>query len=194
MYDFDSITARVHQLLQEQQHPVSEYELIRVLTGEDVFPPPSILSGSLRLFHQHFVTMHCLYRLQQQVFPQKLEVSPLSIRLHFSPSAAASRSALCDDAGSLRTYYLDLANLEAATGDSVARLLAQFWQRFHARDEEEEAYAALGLEATASWDEVKQAYRQRAQQAHPDKGGSAEAFALVREAYQTLKQQLRSVP
>lgn len=191
MYDFEGITQRLHQLLQAQREPISEYALIQVLTGEGVFPPGSILNGSLRLFHQHFVTMHCLYRLQQQVYPQKLEVSPLSIRLHAFPPHAASHSALCDDAGSLRTYYLDLAHLEAATGDSVARLLGQFWQRFHARDETAEAYMALGLADTASWEEVKSAYRQHAQQAHPDKGGSAEAFARVREAYQTLKLELR---
>lgn len=50
-----------------------------------------------------------------------------------------------------------------------------------------EAYDALGLEPTASDEEVRTAYRELAKTAHPDTdGGSAEAFQSVRDAYERL--------
>ncbi len=47
-------------------------------------------------------------------------------------------------------------------------------------------YAVLGLQPTASPDQIKAAYRAVAKQAHPDAGGSPEAMQAVNEAYQTL--------
>jgi molecular chaperone DnaJ len=47
-------------------------------------------------------------------------------------------------------------------------------------------YNILGVSKTASQDEVKAAYRKKAHQYHPDKGGDAEKFKEVNEAYQVL--------
>jgi len=51
-------------------------------------------------------------------------------------------------------------------------------------------YAVLGLDKTASQDEIRKAYRRLAQQMHPDKhGGDADAcrlFQRIKEAYETL--------
>jgi len=47
-------------------------------------------------------------------------------------------------------------------------------------------YQVLGLERSASADEIKKAFRKKAHEFHPDKGGDAEQFKLVNEAYQTL--------
>lgn len=47
-------------------------------------------------------------------------------------------------------------------------------------------YEVLGIEKSASPDEIKRAYRKLAQQYHPDKGGDAEKFKEVNEAYQVL--------
>ncbi len=47
-------------------------------------------------------------------------------------------------------------------------------------------YAVLGVERAASTAEIKSAYRSRARRAHPDAGGSAEEFQLLRQAYETL--------
>ncbi len=47
-------------------------------------------------------------------------------------------------------------------------------------------YAVLGVERAASTAEIKSAYRSRARRAHPDAGGSAEEFQLLRQAYDTL--------
>jgi molecular chaperone DnaJ len=47
-------------------------------------------------------------------------------------------------------------------------------------------YEALGLQRSATEDEVKKAYRKLAREHHPDKGGDAEKFKKVQEAYEVL--------
>ena len=50
-------------------------------------------------------------------------------------------------------------------------------------------YAVLGLPATASFEEIKKAFRQKASEFHPDKNTSELApakFREVREAYEVL--------
>lgn len=47
------------------------------------------------------------------------------------------------------------------------------------------AFEVLGLAISASEDEVKSAFRERALLHHPDKGGDAERFFRVKEAYDT---------
>jgi len=48
------------------------------------------------------------------------------------------------------------------------------------------SWEVLGLAPGASLDEVKRAFRRRAQETHPDHGGEAEAFRAVRRAYEKL--------
>jgi molecular chaperone DnaJ len=47
-------------------------------------------------------------------------------------------------------------------------------------------YEALGLQRGATEEEVKKAYRKLAREHHPDKGGDAEKFKKVQEAYEVL--------
>lgn len=47
-------------------------------------------------------------------------------------------------------------------------------------------YALLGVDKSASADEIKRAFRKKAHEHHPDKGGDAEKFKELNEAYQTL--------
>lgn len=47
-------------------------------------------------------------------------------------------------------------------------------------------YSLLGVTKNASEDEIKKAFRKKAHELHPDKGGDAEAFKKVNEAYQVL--------
>lgn len=47
-------------------------------------------------------------------------------------------------------------------------------------------YSILGVSKTASADDIKKAFRRLAHEHHPDKGGNAERFKDINEAYQVL--------
>jgi curved DNA-binding protein len=49
-----------------------------------------------------------------------------------------------------------------------------------------EYYSTLGVSQTATADEIKRAFRKKAHEHHPDKGGDQEAFKKINEAYQVL--------
>ncbi len=51
-------------------------------------------------------------------------------------------------------------------------------------------FAVLGLESTASLNQVKDAYRDRVKQHHPDQGGSVQDFLRLQEAYEYLLTQV----
>tara|TARA_R100001594_G_scaffold18974_1_gene37089 strand:- start:4596 stop:5024 length:429 start_codon:yes stop_codon:yes gene_type:complete len=69
-----------------------------------------------------------------------------------------------------------------------------FWSRyfggFFTGVEEEEKlapdypYSVFGLKKSASNEDMKKAYRKEVRKAHPDKGGSAELFRKIREAWE----------
>lgn len=48
-------------------------------------------------------------------------------------------------------------------------------------------YDKLGISRNASASEIKQAYRRKAKDMHPDKGGDPKTFQEINEAYDTLK-------
>lgn len=50
-------------------------------------------------------------------------------------------------------------------------------------------YKILGVAENASQNDIKQAYRAKARQAHPDKGGSEEAMRALNQAYEILSNQ-----
>lgn len=50
------------------------------------------------------------------------------------------------------------------------------------------AFQRLGLEAGASAEEVRSAYRSEVKEAHPDRGGTEAEFKRLREAYTTAKE------
>jgi curved DNA-binding protein CbpA len=52
-------------------------------------------------------------------------------------------------------------------------------------------YDTLGVSREASADEIKQAFRRRSSQCHPDKGGSADEMAQINRAYETLSDEAR---
>ena len=47
-------------------------------------------------------------------------------------------------------------------------------------------YKTLGVNRNASQDEIKKAFKKQAMKHHPDKGGDANTFQQINEAYETL--------
>jgi curved DNA-binding protein CbpA len=50
-------------------------------------------------------------------------------------------------------------------------------------------YNILGVTKNSTPDEIKQAYRKLVKEHHPDRGGDAEKFKKINEAYDVLKDQ-----
>ena len=57
-----------------------------------------------------------------------------------------------------------------------------------ADDGEADAFEVLGIDASASVEDVRSAYRDRVKDVHPDHGGDREAFERVREAYTVARE------
>jgi DnaJ-like protein len=55
-------------------------------------------------------------------------------------------------------------------------------------------WQTLGLNSSATVVEIRQAYRARALQTHPDRGGSAEEFRAVHRAYEAALQRRKHAP
>ena len=47
-------------------------------------------------------------------------------------------------------------------------------------------YELLGVEKTASYDEIRKAFRKKALKEHPDRGGDKEKFQEINQAYEVL--------
>ena len=57
-----------------------------------------------------------------------------------------------------------------------------------AYDEDLDPFKILGVEKTATKDDIKRAFRAKAAEAHPDRGGSHEQMIKVNAAYEAIKQ------
>ncbi len=55
----------------------------------------------------------------------------------------------------------------------------------------EMCYKVLGLSPSSTWREIEQAYRQKAQIHHPDKGGDEDAMRVLNDVYTKLKKARR---
>ena len=75
----------------------------------------------------------------------------------------------------------------------INSIIAMFY-----RENDESAYAVLGISPSATDDEVKSAYRKMAMKNHPDKVASLgpevqkaaeEKFRQIQDAYETIKRQ-----
>ena len=54
------------------------------------------------------------------------------------------------------------------------------------KEELDNDLVVLGLTKAPSEDDIKQAFKSKARETHPDKGGTCEAFRRVRDAYNNL--------
>lgn len=62
-----------------------------------------------------------------------------------------------------------------------------YWQRYTTFNEQARALRTLQLTSDASHYEITRSYRKLISRHHPDKGGDAETFIRVRQAYELLR-------
>ncbi|KUM52328.1 DNA-J related domain-containing protein [Rheinheimera sp. EpRS3] len=152
----------------------------------------TLQSADLARFQQHFVLYHLLYRIQQHWLAQrhgylaiglaKLQLLPLTQAL--PPDSDAGR----------QDYYLNWQNFYAMTEQLLDQHLDAFWQQWQQpvvsvnTMAHNEALALLGLPASFTPQQLKKAYRTKALQLHPDRGGEQQQFILLQQAYQQLQQ------
>ncbi len=177
----------IFSFLAQQHTSVGEYQIIQHLGSQGVFEPLAGSGPTLSLFYKHFWTMHGLYQLRLNLrgTTQGLTISPLATELVDLQASLSQDLSL--ESPALSDYYLNVNNIKDATEETVDELMHSFWVKFSDWQSGGDAWSVLGVEKEAAWADVQRAYRRKAQAEHPDKGGSAEAFALYNDAYQKLK-------
>jgi hypothetical protein len=178
----------IRLLLAEADRVFTEHELIKCLQADEAAFPVLADSPRLALFQAHFLVMNALYRLQEQLFDENihLHISPLEIFLQPLSEVASNALAENSSQSALKRYYSDWEHFQATDEQDVEHMLGHFWQHYLAPDKQVDAYRVLQLEPGATWSLVQEAYRRMASLSHPDRGGDAAEFMLVREAYEVL--------
>ncbi|HFD86963.1 MAG TPA: molecular chaperone DnaJ [Gammaproteobacteria bacterium] len=184
------LTAAILTLLQDAPEGLSEFDIISGLKSQGLYID-DLDDPAMTLFTGHFLVMNALYSLQRDLLSEQLflSISALENRLYPVCGQLQGSGQLQVDTAdaALSDYYLDWSNLDTMSAAGVDKLLNSFWERFVAEDQEGEALQTLGLEAGADWANIRRSYRRLAAVHHPDKGGDAQAFVRIREAYETLK-------
>lgn len=154
-------------------------------------------SWQLALFQKNFLLMNALFQWQEKLRMEgvQLSVSALYIALGPLPMGAGQQLTATPEQGedplALAQYYMDWNNFEATSAQQVDDLLAGFWQGYLSSaylspEVQRDACHCLGLSVDADEAAIKRRYRDLAAQHHPDRGGSAEQFIAIREAYEIL--------
>jgi DnaJ-domain-containing protein 1 len=177
----------IDQLLSINPAGLSEYELMAALDKQhsDLFPKPNF-SEKVLLFQHHFMLRHCLYRLQNEYahlgdFRLEIGLSRLVKHPVTSPKQDLERH------DPLREYYLNLSNMNKESESSIESLLNSFWTRLSHFNAAPEAHKTLGLTGNESHQEKQQRYRKLAQKHHPDKGGNAQEFDRIQQAWKSIR-------
>lgn len=167
---------------------VKVHELVSLLQAEDALGLRLDASDPMGIFRVNFILMHALFSLQGALFEEGfwLDISVMKVQLQTLDKNPDTQELSVAGNEALKAYYLDWGNLTDTSEREVTQLLEDFWQRYWSLELAEEAYAVLGLEPTADIQAVKLAYRRLAARHHPDKGGDAEQFLEIRQAYEDL--------
>ncbi len=108
------------------------------------------------------------------------------------------RDAIAKELGSIRCLstvqlmklkYKDVKQLKHETN-----ALIKEWKELRGiyahlcKNEDDKLFRTLGIKPTTDWNKIKQAYREKAKETHPDRnGGNDKKFIKVQEAYDKLK-------
>ncbi|KAG8928291.1 hypothetical protein FRC01_006174 [Tulasnella sp. 417] len=129
-------------------------------------------------------------------YSEAIELSPADYSLYFKRATAyfslSRHSAALDDIehvlkatdGSFHQAFL----MKAPSGRSSQEIHEKLSkaQRLLKQSKAKDYYKVLGVSRDADARTIKKAYRAKARDAHPDKGGTEEKMAIVNEAYEVL--------
>jgi len=198
MHSDNPLIFAILNTLKNTQESLSLYKLIKILekSGYNLANYDSDESNELVLYRKNFVVMNALYQLKSDLYATGLDlfISSLKIEL-FSVSTDKDKELSVENTDeALSKYYLDWDNYHMMDEKGVEELLDSFWDCFteyekfhHNNDKRLDSLQVLGLESSASWNDIQQTYRQLITVYHPDKGGDSLKFIKIREAYLILK-------
>ncbi len=181
------LTTPIMQILRQHPDGISEYQLLKQLEFEGLALEAEI-SPDLQLYRKHFLVMNALWQLQPVLLEEGCYLSISALKIILLAAEDRSAETLPASAGeqAIRDYYLDWSQFDDSSAASVETLLNSFWQRYFAEERQQQALSILELTENCSWGEIRSAWRRLAAVHHPDRGGEAERFRQVREAYELL--------
>ncbi len=190
------LVLEILSILKDTDKHLSLYQLMQILekAGFDLVKSPSSESSEIKLFRKNFIVMNALYQINQDINGSGYCLFISSLKIYMTEEGGnhqiqaediSSESALSD-------YYLDWDNFYLTDKAGVEKLLYDFWARYSdsnalQNDKRLDSLQVLGLESSASWKDIQQAYRQLISVYHPDKGGNSLRFIQVRQAFLILK-------
>ena len=172
-----------------EQHPdgIKEYDLIKKLRKNDpsILPDPEY-SDSYTTFRIHFILYHGLYNLRQQLCEQKRGILRIElVNIQLLPFEHKQSSKISEN-DQLSSYYLDISNLDKTSAQDVDEMLASFWQKYAAFDQQEQALEILGLKHPVDFQTIKKSFKRMTMIHHPDRGGKKEKFQEINAAMSVL--------
>jgi hypothetical protein len=138
------------------------------------------------IFQKNFFIMNALYKIQRDIQSEGFSLIIFPLNICIVPNSAGNKAAMTVRDIDLARYYLDWSNLDSITVEEIEALFSSFWQRYRAVDKVDAALMTLGLDQDVDWTSIRKAYKNKISISHPDKGGSAESFIEIREAYEIL--------
>ena len=183
----DALVGHIHEILLQHPTGIREYDLMEALDQRCVEGFGQVaFADQLSMFQSHFVLFHCLHVLRDRLHQSDeagLDIHCLSIKLTPYKDAIGG---LPNKHDPLRDYYLDLKNFDKTDAKEVSRLMNDFWQRFVAMDDRQQALEQLGLADPVEYVDIKSRYRRLVMEYHPDRGGDHERLQMINEAMRTL--------
>ena len=171
--------------LEKQLVGISEYDLIQALKLHGYFDFLSIPASPHELFHAHFFLFHTLYLLRDRFLEnEKYVLNINTLKIQLLPYEKGEHHLQEED--KLRSYYLDINNLDTTSENDVYDMLAKFWSKFNHVDKREAALAELCLKDPIDDEIIKQKYRRLIMQHHPDRGGDTEKLQKLNDAIKIL--------
>ena len=183
----DTLVAHIHEILLQYPAGMREYDLMEMLDQRCVEGfGHAAFADQLSMFQSHFILFHCLYVLRDRLHQNGeagLDIHCLSIKLTPYKNQTDGLPKKHDP---LHGYYLDLKNFDKTDAREVDRLMNDFWQRFVAMDDRQQALEQLGLADPVEYGDIKSRYRRLVMEHHPDRGGDHERLQMINEAMRTL--------